>query len=315
MSFLAPDRLWLLVVPLAGVGAYIWSLRRHQRYAVRFSNVALLDKVAPDRPGWRRHLPVLATLIAIGSLVLALGRPVLAVTVPRDSATMVLAIDVSLSMDAADVGPTRIAAAKSAARNFVELAPEGLRIGIVAFAGVALAVSPPTTERSATLAAIDRLTLAEGTAVGEGIFAAMDLLDLTENAAADGDGADHIVVLSDGESTGGRPERDAAQQASARNTPVSTIAFGTAAGSIDLQGDVIPVPVNEGALREVAETSGGRFAEAATIDELAEILDAVGSEVAVETEEREVWEWFLGAGVLLLVLGAMGSLIWFSRIP
>lgn len=311
MSFLEAGRLWLLLLPIAGIAAYLWSLRRHERFAVRFSNVDLLESVMPDQPGWRRHLPVVVSLLAIAVLVFAIARPVIAVPAPREEATVLLAIDVSLSMEADDVSPSRIDAARSAALRFVDLAPEELRIGVVAFAGIALAAQPPTDDSAAVRAAIERLTLAEGTAVGEGIYTSLDLVafeELEEDAV-------HVVVLSDGETTTGRSEVDAALEAASRGIPVSTVSFGTSDGTIVFLGEVVPVPANEGALREVADITGGQFSEAASAAEFQEILDSVGSQVAVTTEEREVWDWFLAAGLVLLVLAGAGSLVWFSRIP
>jgi Ca-activated chloride channel family protein len=314
MSFLSPDRLWLLLIPLLGLVAYLVAVRRKPKYALRFSDVELLEKVAPDRPGWRRHVPAVAVILATSLLLVAFARPVMAVPVPVDQATVVLAVDVSLSMDADDVDPVRIDAAKAAARNFVDLAPEDLQIGLVAFAGVALPAVAPTTDREALTSAIDRLTLAEGTAIGEAIYTAIDLVDV-ERDGEDGEVPAAIVVLSDGETTVGRSEVDAAAEASAASLPVSTIAFGTREGSIVYEGEVVPVPANEGALREVAETTGGQFFAVASAEELQQILDDVGSEVGIETEEREVWEWFLFGGVAVLVVAAGASLVWFSRIP
>ena len=314
MSFLSPDRLWLLVIPLLGLVAYLVAVRRKPRYALRFSDVELLEKVAPDRPGWRRHVPAGAVMFATALLLVAFARPVTAVPVPVDQATVVLAVDVSLSMEADDVDPVRIDAAKAAARNFVDLAPEDLQIGLVAFAGVALPAVAPTTDRETLNSAIDRLALAEGTAIGEAIYTAIDLVDV-ERDGEDGEVPAAIVVLSDGETTVGRSELDAAAEASAASLPVSTIAFGTQGGSIVYEGEVVPVPANEGALREVAETTGGQFFAVASAGELQQILDDVGSEVGIETEEREVWEWFLFGGVAVLVVAAGASLLWFSRIP
>jgi len=316
VNFLAPDRLWLMLIPLLGVAFYLWSLRRHEQFAVRFSNFELLDSVIPDRPGWRRHLPAVAALVGVAALVMAIARPVMAVTAPREEATVILAVDVSLSMDAMDIPPSRIGAAKEAALRFVDLAPEDLRIGVVAFAGIALAAHAPSDDAASVRSAIERLSLAEGTAVGEGIYAAIDLIAL-DVAQAEGDEGEavHIVVLSDGETTTGRSEVDAAHEAASRGLPVSTVSFGTPAGAINYAGEVVPVPVNEGALRQVAAITGGRFTGAASADEFQGILDSVGSQVGYTTEEREVWEWFLGAGLGVLVLAGVGSLVWFSRIP
>lgn len=314
MSFLEGGRLWLLFLPAAVVGGYLWSLLRRERYAIRFSNLELLDSVMPDRPGWRRHLPVIGTVLAIALGVLAIARPVMSITGPEEEATVILVIDVSLSMEALDIPPSRIGAAKEAALNFVELAPEELRVGVVAFAGIALAAHTPSTDDASLSAAIERLSLAEETAVGEGIYAALDLLEL-EGSEEGAEPAVHIVVLSDGETTTGRSEVEAARAAAVQEVPVSTVSFGTPAGAITYAGELVPVPVNEGALRQVASITDGKFFEAASADELQEILDSVGSQIGLTTEKTEVWEWFLAAGLLAMGLAAAGSLVWFSRIP
>ncbi len=328
MTFLEPARLALLLLPALAAIAYLVSLRRREQYAVRFTNLELLDKVAPERPGWRRHVPAVVLLTGLVVLVLAVAKPATAVQVPREQATVALAIDVSLSMEADDVSPSRIAAAQEAARNFIELAPEELEIGVVAFSGVAIPVLAPTVDRQVALRAIDQLELGEGTAIGEGIFTSVQLLetrlgeiqeDQGEDAAPESDEdtvpATAIVVLSDGETTMGRADLEAADAASEAGIPVSTISFGTARGEVVIEGDVIPVPVNEGALREVASTTGGEFFEAATADELQAILDDLGSRVALEEETREITDWFTGAGLVLTLLASAASLLWFSRMP
>jgi Ca-activated chloride channel family protein len=313
VSFLAPDRLWLLLLPAAAVVGYLVMLRRKQRYALRYSDLELIDKVAPDRPGWRRHIPAIGFLLAIGALVLSLARPVTAVQVPQEQAMVVVAIDVSLSMEADDVAPSRIEAAQEAALNFVELAPEELRIGIVGFAGVALPAVAPTTDRDSVRTAIERLTLAEGTAVGEAIAASVDLI--AREVVEDEEIPAAVVLLSDGTTTMGRSPEEAALAAADAEIPVSTISFGTDDGTIVFQGEVVPVPPDEAALRDVADTTGGRFFAAASSQELQQILDDVGSEVGFTTEDRELWEWFLLAGVVILALAGGASLIWFSRLP
>ena len=272
MTFLEPARLALLVLPVAGLLFYLVALQRREQYAVRFTNLALLDKVAPETPGWRRHLPAAVLLVGVLALVLAVAKPAVAVEVPRDQATVILAIDVSLSMDAADVAPSRIEAAREAARNFLELAPPELEVGIVAFAGSAAAVLPPTIDRDAAERAIERLQLGEGTAIGEGIYASVDMAlahraAVSEDPAESDEGtteddpeegeedtpAEAIIVLSDGETTMGRPDADAAAEAADADIPVSTISFGTADGVVFIQGEEIPVPPNEEALEEIAD--------------------------------------------------------------
>ncbi len=312
MSFLEPARLFFVLLPLGALVWYAVTMRLRKRSTVRFTDIALLDSVAPDRPGWRRHLSAVALVLALLAFVLALARPVMAVVVPREEARLILVLDVSLSMDATDVEPTRLDAAREAALSFLELAPEDLEIGVVAFAGVALPVVAPTTDRDAVASAVSNLTLAEGTAIGEGIYAGLDLVAMD---AADEKTPTALVVLSDGETTVGRSEVDAAVEAAALGIPVSTINFGTDGGVIVFQGETVPVPANEGALRQVADTTGGSFSAAASAAEFEAILGAVGSELGYETEEREVWEWFLAGGLVALTLAGAASLLWFQRLP
>ncbi len=313
MTFLEPIRLWLLAVPALLAAAYVAFQFRRPRFAVRFTNVELLDRVAPDRPGWRRHVPALALLAALAALAVSIARPARAVEVPREEATVVLALDVSLSMGAEDVAPTRIDAAQSAAREFVGMVPDELRVGLVAFSGNAASLVPPTTEREPLLRAIDNLTLGEGTAIGEAVFTALDAL-VFDRPEADELGA-AIVVLSDGETTMGRPDAAAAEAAVELGVPVSTVAFGTDAGTVVVDGETIPVPINEQALAAVADATGGQAFTADTATELTTILEGVGAEVGFETEQREIADWFAGLGLLLAALAAAGSLVWFSRLP
>ncbi len=313
MTFLAPARLWLLALPVLLAAAYVAVQFRRPKYAVRFTNVELLDRVAPDRPGWRRHLPALVLLAALGALVLSIARPARAVEVPREEATVVLALDVSLSMGAEDVDPTRIEAAQAAARDFVGMVPDELRLGLVAFSGNAASLVAPTTERAPLLAAIGNLTLGEGTAIGEAIFTALDALVVDRPDAEELGAA--IVVLSDGETTVGRPDAAAVEAALARGVPVSTVAFGTDAGFVVVQGETIPVPINEAALEAVATATGGQAFTADSAGELTSILEGVGAEVGFETEQREIGDWFAGLGLLLGAAAAAGSMAWFSRLP
>ncbi len=333
MTFLSPLWLLLLVLPLLAAGAYMAALQRREKYAVRFTNLELLDKVAPEKPGWRRHAPAVAILLGMVALVTAVARPSVAVAIPRPAATVILAVDVSLSMDADDVDPNRLEAAQEAARAFLDLAPEELEIGIVSFAGDALPLLSPTPDRELARLAIDRLELDEGTAIGEGIYVSVQMAvaerqqrelvgpqedsgsEPSDGEDADAAPAEAIVVLSDGETTMGRDDLEAAQLAAESGIPVSTISFGTADGFVVIQGDTIPVPVNEGALEEVAEITGGEFYQAATSGELQSILDNVGSSVGLEYEQHEITNWFAGAGLVFILLAAAGSLLWFSRMP
>ncbi|GAA2870257.1 VWA domain-containing protein [Streptosporangium fragile] len=313
MTFLSPVWLWLLVPALALAVLYVVMHRRRSRYAVRFTNLDLLDKVAPKGPGWRRHVPAAAFMGMLVLLVVGFARPTAEVRVPRERATIMVAFDVSASMEATDVAPNRFAAAQAAARRFVERLPPRFNLGLVAFSSSASVSVPPTVDRAAVLSALGRLTTDSGTAVGEAVFSSLDAISALD------DGQDrppaHIVLLSDGSSTVGRTVPEAGQEAAARRVPVSTIAYGTPDGTIRMGNRQVPVPVDGPALRELAEATGGGFYEAASGDELQAVYDDIGSSVGYRTERQEVWPWFVGLGMLGAVVAAGTSLLWFSRIP
>jgi Ca-activated chloride channel family protein len=313
VTLLAP--LWLLLlipVALLAAGYVVTSLRR-SAYAVRFTNLDLLDKVAPKGPGRRRHVPAAALLLMFALLVVGFARPTAEVTVPRERATIMVAFDVSASMDATDVAPNRFAAAKQAARQFVQGLPERFNLGLVSFSSAASVSVPPTTDRQAVLTALDRLTTASGTAVGEAVYSSLEAI-----ASLDGQEETppaHIVLLSDGSSTTGRTVSEAAAEAAGRGVPVTTIAYGTADGTINLSGREVPVPVDGPALRGLAETAGGGFYEAASGDELQAVYEDIGTSVGYRTERQEVWQWFVAAGLISALIAAVTSMLWFARFP
>ncbi|MFI7634170.1 VWA domain-containing protein [Nonomuraea sp. NPDC049400] len=314
MTLIAP--LWLLLlvpVALLALTYVVMALRSRTAYAVRFTNLDLLDKVAPRRPGWRRHVPAAALLLMFALLVIGFARPTAEVQVPRERATIMVAFDVSASMGATDVQPNRFEAAKQAARQFVAGLPERFNLGLVSFSSTASVAVPPTTDRQAVLSAIDRLSTASGTAIGEAVYSSLEAiaaLDTQEEAPPA-----HIVLLSDGSSTTGRTVDDAARQASARGVPVTTIAYGTPGGTIDISGREVPVPVDGPALRGLAETAGGGFYEAASGDELQAVYEDIGTSVGYRTERQEVWQWFVAAGLVFALIAAVTSMLWFSRLP
>lgn len=340
MTFLAPERLALVVVPAVLLALYLVVQRRRGRYAIRFAAVELLDAVAPERPGWRRHLPALVYLVALGVLVVGMARPAMALETPGRP-TIVLAFDTSYSMEARDVAPTRLAAAREAAHRFLELVPTGVRVGLVAFDGNARAVVAPTTDHPAVGDAIDRLDLGPGTAIGEAIYTALELLprdrrdsstgtgaagsgDARDGGAGDAGGgagsgtgrvAGTIVLLSDGETTAGRSEQEAARRAEQLGVRVSTIAFGTADGTVAVGIQTVRVPVDAAALRRVADTTGGRAFRAATAAELRSVFEDLGQGAGTERTEREITDLFVGGALALAVLAAVGSLAWFARLP
>lgn len=314
-SFLAPARLYGLLAVLALLVAYVVLAFARRRYAVRFTNLPLLDQVAPRRPGWRRHVTAAAFLLAITATVLAWARPADEVRVPKERATVVLAIDTSLSMEATDVAPNRLEAAQQAGLAFVEELPPQINLGLVTFDGVARVRVTPTTDRQPVRRAIETLELGPATAIGEAIFAGLDAIQ-SAPAAVDGEEVPaRIVVMTDGKTTVGRPDVDGAEAAVEAGVPVSTIAFGTEQGTIVIDGEIQPVPVDEEPLRIIADRTGGQFFSAQSLDQLTRVYEDIGSSVGYDTEEREVTERFAGFAVVLLLLSAVGSLLWSQRLP
>ena len=253
MTFLAPTLLFaLLLVPVLAA-LYVWTQRRRSRYAVRFTNLDLLANLAPSRPGWRRHLPAALYLLAVSALAIGLARPTMIVPTPRDDATVILAIDISGSMKAEDVAPTRLDAARSAAQDFVDGLPASVRVGLVAFATRPVTLVAPTADRAAVRAAIDGLTPRDGTAMGDALMQVLDLAEAVRMGGRDGSspsgdtvpGGDAptggsgspvaAILLSDGANSAGDTEPlDAAQRAASLGVPIYTIALGTAAGTVEV---------------------------------------------------------------------------------
>jgi Ca-activated chloride channel homolog len=315
VSFLSPSRLLLLLVVAGLVAAYVVMQGRRKAYAVRFTNLDLLDSVAPRRPGWRRHVPAAAFLTALGLVVIAFAQPTRPVKVPREEATIVMAVDVSLSMEAADVAPNRITAAKVAAKSFVDIVPPRLNIGLVAFSGAAQVMVSPTVDHELVKRNLDNLVLGPRTAIGEAVFASLGAIASVPTQPGKQPPPARIVLMSDGETTVGRPNEMAADAAVEAKVPVSTIAFGTDAGFVEVEGRQISVPVNREALAQLAETTEGTAFEAATAKELRKVYEDIGSSVGYKTEKRLVTSWFVGLGLACALGAAATSLVWFSRLP
>ena len=310
MTFAAPARLGLLLVVAGLAVSYIVAQRRRPRYAVRFTNLELLDVVAPDRPGFRRHLPALALLASLGAMVLGLARPAWPVVVTRPAGTVVVAVDVSPSMMATDVRPDRLAAAQEAVAHFADLLPNRIHLGLVSFAGTAIVVVPPTSDHELVQKAIGQLRFRSETALGEAIHASLDALSTSGEGKAAG-----VVILSDGASTTGRPDAAAAERARNAGVPVSTIAFGTPGGTVVLGGETLSVPPDKDALRTIAKATGGRFFEAASADELTQVYRTIGRSVVTVEERRDLTAWFLGGAFAFALVASTLALAWFSRLP
>jgi Ca-activated chloride channel family protein len=315
MRFLAAQWLVLLVAVAAMAVAYLLFQRRRSQYAVRFATLPLLEKVAPTRPGWRRHAPAVAFLLTLIALVLAIARPAAAVRVPRERATILVAVDTSVSMRATDVSPNRIDAAKEAARAFVDDLPEEFNVGLVSFSGAASVVVPPTTDRDAVATGIEALGLGERTAIGEAVYTALSSVESFDAEAATDPPPARIVLLSDGENTTGRSTEEAAAAAAEAQVPVSTIAYGTPDGTVEQDGRSIPVPVDAEALRQLAEVSGGASYAAESDQELRAVYDDIGSSIGWRTEHKEITTWVIALGLLSALVAGAASLLWFSRLP
>lgn len=327
MGFTQPAWLLLLLAVAALAAGYALALRRRRRDIVRFTALDLLDKVVPARPTWPKHLPTAGIMLALVLLTIGLAGPTAEATVPRNRATIVLIIDVSLSMRATDVVPTRLAAAQAAAKGFVAQLPPSINLGLVAFAGTAAVLVSPSTDRAAVQRAIDTLKLAEATATGEAIFAGLQSVDsFAQSLPGDAAGPPpaHIVMMSDGGQTvPGGPDAEnqprgaftAAKAAKAAGVPVSTIAFGTMYGTLDLDGGTVPVPVDEPAMREIAALAGGTSFTASSEDELRRVYGSLTEQIGYETKQVEISRpWFAG-GTLMTMLGLGLAVTSGRRIP
>jgi Ca-activated chloride channel family protein len=347
MTLLWPGALWLAAsLPLL-VALYVWLLRRRSRAAVVHSNLALI-KAAIGRQGWRRHAPPALFLAASALMIVALARPAATVTLPSQHETVILAIDVSGSMRADDVKPTRLAAAQAAARAFIKDTPLSTHIGVVTFAGSAALVQPPTRNREDVLLAIEQLQLQHATAIGSGILVSLKALFPTQDfevrpgpmrasarsAAAGGSKplggklqeevkpvppgsykSAVVILLTDGQTTSGPDPVDAARLAAERGVRVFTVGVGTPDGQILTgEGWSIRVRLDEDALKTIADTTRGEYFYAGNALDLKKIYEGLNSKLVMEKKQTEITALFTAAAGLLFLLAAGLSLLWFNRI-
>jgi Ca-activated chloride channel family protein len=319
MSFEWPIALaGLVVVPLV-VALYGLHERRRTSYAARFGNPALLPNVVDRAPGRLRYLPLGILLAALTAMVVGVARPHATVSVPREEATVILAVDVSRSMKAADVRPTRLEAARFAANAFLRKIPEKFRVGVVSFASRAVVALPPTEDRALARAALRSLRPGEGTALGDAVLLSAQLG--RRQRARDGSRPPRAVLLiSDGARMGGRAAPlPAARRARAAGVPVYTILVGTPNGTVQetLTGGfraTIRVPPSPATLRQIAQITRGRFFTAMNDTRLREVYEKLGSRLGHREESREVTDFFAGGSAALLLAGGALSLLWFKRI-
>lgn len=318
--FLAPTRLWLLVGVAALIGVYVFLQFRRPRFTVRFSNLDLLDKLAPKRPGWRRHLGSGLFALALASMVIAFAQPVMTVKVPRERSTVIIAIDTSLSMAATDVKPSRLEAAQTAAIDFVHSLPPKLNIGLVSFAGTARLLVPPTQDRTPVTTAINGLKLDKATAIGDAVALSLDVIADQAVGIKEGKPDAAIVLVSDGETTVGLPTADSIPLAKKAGVPVTTIAYGTPNGTITVDedgdgvGQLTRVPVNVDELRGLAEGTGGASYTAESASDLSSVYKNLGSTIGMQEEKSDVSYRFVGGALLLLFVAAGTSLRWSGRV-
>ena len=316
ISFMEPQRLWWLALIPALLLLYLALLQRKSNRS-RTTGITNLDKVLPKQQAWKRHIAVGAAVLALAALNVAFAKPSDQVDVPRDRATIVLTLDVSRSMIAEDVQPNRLDAAKAAAKDFLGMLPPRFNVALVAFAGSASVVVAPTTDRGMVSRAIENLQVAPSTAIGEGIYSALDAMAL---APPDPDHPDDpapgaIVLLSDGYTNIGRKSATAAQAAKEQKIPIYTIAYGTEDGYVVDQGRREPVPVNPEELQRVADISGGKAFAAGSASELKQVYSNIAAQVGYVKQEQEVTEVYTGYALFFAVLAAVAVISLGARWP
>jgi len=350
MRFLWPHMLWLLLAVPALVGAYVLALKRRAKGALRFATLSTLKDAMGPRQRFRRHVPPLIFLVALIAVIIAMARPSAVVTLPSDQRTIVLAIDVSLSMRAADILPSRLQAAQVAAKAFVQEQPADVRVAIVSFAGTASVVQPPTHNRDDLIAAIDRLDLQRNTAIGSGILVSLATLFPDERAdleallmgsgssrdaqrgaalgragkaekkatprAAPGSYASAaIILLTDGRRTMGPDSLDAARVAADHGVRVYTVGFGTAEGAAaNVDGYSIYMRFDEETLRAIADVTRAEYFHAGSAADLKQVYERLNAKFVLEKKETEISALVSAAAGVLLIAAAALSLAWFSRI-
>jgi Ca-activated chloride channel homolog len=320
MTFQWPLALVALVVLPVLVAVYAIRERRRPEEAARFTTPALLPNLVDAKPGWRRHLPLALLLLALTAMVVGVARPHAMVSVQREQATVILAIDTSLSMRAKDVRPSRLISARRAARAFLAELPEKFRVGIVGFSGRAYVAMPPTEDRTLARAALKSLHPGEGTSLGDAVALATQLG--RRQRAQDGTiPPTAILVISDGAQMTGRTEPGAAAaRARSLHIPVYAIVVGTEDGviTVALAGGFqaqIRVPPSPETLRIVTRVTGGRLFTAPNDARLREIYERLGSRLGHRTESREITDFFAGGSAALLLVGGALSALWFRRVP
>jgi Ca-activated chloride channel homolog len=349
MSFLWPDFLWLLALLPVLIGLYVLALRRKKKLALRYASLSIVGDALRTGGRVRRHVPPLLFLIGLALMIVAMARPTAIVTLPSQHELVILAMDVSGSMRAVDVQPTRLAAAQAAARAFINDQPSNVKIGIVSFAGTAAVVQAPTENREDLLAAIDRFQLQRATAIGSGLLVSLKAIfpdvefDLrASNPRVKGDDAGHgtpldhprtpakdtakpvppgsyqsaaIILLTDGQTTTGPDPVEAAKMAAERGVRVFTVGVGTVEGEvIGWEGWSMRVRLDEDSLKQIANVTRGAYFHAGTANDLKQIYKGMNARMVLQKQQTEITALFVAAAAVLVLLGAGLSLMWFNRL-
>ncbi|WP_036921737.1 VWA domain-containing protein [Propionicicella superfundia] len=302
---------WILVPILLGL--YIWFSRMRSKRGMRFTNTGVLGAVVPKQSQWVRHVAVGLSLISLTFLVGAFARPQGIERVPRERATIVLVMDVSQSMQAIDVKPNRLDAAKESAVEFVQSLPSGYNVAVVALSGDPQIVAAPTTDRGAVERVLQALTLKDSTAVGDAITVALKALDMAPKGDDGTQAPGAIVLLSDGQNTTGTDPLTAAEAAKQREVPIVTIAYGTANGYVDIDGAREAVPPDTEMLKQVAAATGGEAYSADSLGSLKDVYKQARSEVGYEDQKKETTATWAFYGFIAAALAAVGAVLLGAR--
>ncbi len=344
MTFLWPTSLFFLVAVPVLLGLYIWSQRRRRKYALRYASLSLVKEALGRGPGIRRHIPPTLYLISLAFMLFALARPITVVKVPSQEGTVILAIDVSMSMRALDIKPDRITAAKAAAKASVLKQSENVKIGVVSFASDASLVQPPTTDHDLVIAAIDRLRLQRATAIGRAILTSLDAIVEDMGAGGETDlpssvltqpqnpnapqkpaktavpGAAKapasIILLTDGQNNQFPPPLAILDQAITRGIRVYTVGVGTPAGAVlSLEGRSIRTSLDETTLKQIAEDTDAQYFLATNEADLRKIYESLTTELVLRSQKTEVTALFTLVAAMFSIVASGLSLLWFNRLP
>ena len=334
MTFIWPSMLLLLLLIPLLVVMYIRMQQRRRHLAEMFGSPGLVQGGARRKLGARRHVPSVFFLAALMVLIVALARPQTVVGLPRVEGTIILAFDVSGSMAADDLKPTRMEAAKTAAREFVERQPSSVQIGVVSFSNAGFTTQPPTDDQAAILAAINRLTVQSGTSLAQGIAASLNVIaagidppltlsnrNQTETATPtpvpNGNYKSAVIVLlTDGENNMSPDPLKVAQTAEDRGVRIHTVGIGSTEGAtLNLDGFTIRSRLDEESLQQISQLTGGTYYNAESEEELRTIYDSINPQLVIKPQKTEVTSLFAGAGIIILMIGGTLSLLWLSRLP